>query len=455
MIAAGLLEEWAKTTSPPPGEAPVEPYFSGMLDRGWDIEVVWRAHQPGPRERIWPGIAAAETVAVPADKLGESIAGLPLVKVSADQTTAETVVTDRQGRPVLRPGDTIIIPSTAGMLDSDGHWAAHCEAIAVDASIVGNGIIATPQAIAAIYADNLPDSVIVAATRLVDALDDPADEREDADKAVAELQTALASAGPPAATELEAAEWAEFVQSLSLRTADAVADGPARLEAPRPADSSRSDELDELSLTPVPATLAAHSGDTARVARRVAVAIGLHAGIVGIVERAALFHDTGKADPRFQAWLHPDGGTSEPMAKSSAPRSQWSQHRSESGWPAAGRHEQLSQRLVSAWLEQAEHGLGDSDQHLLVHLVASHHGHGRPLIAPADDRTAAGPVACDLAGRRVTADSDLSEADWTQPARFAALNRQYNPWGLALLEAVVRQADHIVSADGRTKADIR
>ena len=115
MIAAGLLEEWAKTTNPPPGEAPVEPYFSGMLDPGWDIEVVWRAHQPGPRERIWPGIATAETVAVPADKLGKSIAGLPLVKVSADQTTAEPVGTNRQSQPVLRPGDdTIIIPSTAG-----------------------------------------------------------------------------------------------------------------------------------------------------------------------------------------------------------------------------------------------------------------------------------------------------------------------------------------------------
>lgn len=42
--------------------------------------------------------------------------------------------------------------------------------------------------------------------------------------------------------------------------------------------------------------------------------------------------------------------------------------------------------------------------------------------------------------------SDLSIVDWEQPARFRRLNDRFGPWGLALLEAIIRQADHAVSA---------
>ena len=78
--------------------------------------------------------------------------------------------------------------------------------------------------------------------------------------------------------------------------------------------------------------------------------------------------------------------------------------------------------------------------------------------------TAGGPsiVRCDASrngeidGSEVMAEADLSGADWGQPARFAALNSRYGCWGLALLEAVVRQADHLVSKKAReTELEIR
>ena len=55
-------------------------------------------------------------------------------------------------------------------------------------------------------------------------------------------------------------------------------------------------------------------------------------------------------------------------------------------------------------------------------------------------------VATSIEGIPVEATADLSTVDWEQPARFRRLNDRFGPWGLALLEAIVRQADHAVSS---------
>ena len=82
---------------------------------------------------------------------------------------------------------------------------------------------------------------------------------------------------------------------------------------------------------------------------------------------------------------------------------------------------------------------------LLVHLVISHHGKGRPLVPPAADGMT-GSVRGVVEGVLVTADADLALVDWEQPGRFRWLQEQFGPWGLALLEAIVIRADHAVSA---------
>ncbi len=134
------------------------------------------------------------------------------------------------------------------------------------------------------------------------------------------------------------------------------------------------------------------------------------------------------------------------MAKSKMSRSRWQTARAEAGWPRGGRHEELSARLVKEWLESGPHDLNSDEQDLLVHLVVSHHGYGRPLVVPVADGTP-DTVRWTLAdGTNLHASSDLSQPDWLQPGRFNRLNDQYGPWGLALLEALVRQADHEVSA---------
>ena len=118
--------------------------------------------------------------------------------------------------------------------------------------------------------------------------------------------------------------------------------------------------------------------------------------------------------------------------------------RSIAGWPKGGRHESLSARLAQRWEERTARHCD-----LLLHLIVSHHGSGRPLVPPAPDGTS-DTVSGVIEDAAVEAPADLELVDWTQPRRFRRLNDKYGPWGLALLEAVIRQADHAVSA-GRSE----
>ena len=91
-----------------------------------------------------------------------------------------------------------------------------------------------------------------------------------------------------------------------------------------------------------------------------------------------------------------------------------------------------------------EGGLDPSLADLLVHLVISHHGSGRPIVPPViDDATE--DIAWEMQGVRLEVPADLSAVDWDQPARFKRLNERFGLWGLALLETLLRRADHAVS----------
>lgn len=173
---------------------------------------------------------------------------------------------------------------------------------------------------------------------------------------------------------------------------------------------------------------------------------------------AAQYHDVGKLDRRFQAWLNggfPPDPIDEPLAKSArgpgTPES-WIAQR-DAGWPTGKRHEAISAALldrVTAWPPS-------TDRDLLLHLVSAHHGDGRPLRRCAEERDRAGvdqdaepdiQVTALIEGTEITVSSD-AEIPWGDHARrFLALNEQFGPWGLATLESLLVLADRSVSAEG-------
>ena len=164
---------------------------------------------------------------------------------------------------------------------------------------------------------------------------------------------------------------------------------------------------------------------------------------------AAFLHDAGKADPRFQTvlyggdvWSCPDGPA---IAKSGRPyeRSAWDR----AGLPKGWRHEALSVRLARVHPRFVD----AHDPALVLWLIGTHHGLGRPFFGFVEERPNTEPSAClDVeAWKRAPEPGPQSLAfdyqgiDW--PDLFKELKRKYGVWGLARLEAILRLADHRAS----------
>ena len=192
-----------------------------------------------------------------------------------------------------------------------------------------------------------------------------------------------------------------------------------------------------------PVNLKNHLKGVGAFARRYAQGCGLEEELAAAIECAGLFHDLGKADPRFQSMLN--GGVlqrSEPLAKSARmPRGrEYDRIRQISGYPKGGRHELLSTRLVEGIDRTIPRDGPIRD--LVLHLIASHHGHCRPF-APVVSDVAQVTAQVELYGYRFSwsGPTNLERLDSGVPDRFWRLTRRYGWWGLAWLESILRLAD--------------
>ena len=200
-----------------------------------------------------------------------------------------------------------------------------------------------------------------------------------------------------------------------------------------------------------PVLLEEHCQRVARLAKCYARTLGL-TKFADDLALAALLHDIGKADARFQimlsggdVWNRPDGP---PLAKSARP---WLRSASaRAGLPKGWRHEALSVRLA-----QTDPRLSKArDRALVLWLIGSHHGAGRPLFdffdpVPVPEVHPCPGFGCWQAAAEFPGPQSLAfehdGADW--PSLFKNLKQRYGIWGLAHLEAVLRLADHRASEE--------
>lgn len=169
---------------------------------------------------------------------------------------------------------------------------------------------------------------------------------------------------------------------------------------------------------------------------------------------AGRLHDVGKADRRFQLWLH--GGdeidlaaTGRLLAKSPLPQQNRVARRiarERSKYPSGLRHEMASTAMV-AHTPDATARLPEAD--LVLHLLASHHGWARPFAPAVEDLS---PIPLGLSpGEEGWPDlvcssaQTLASVDSGVADRFWAMNQRFGWHGLAYLEAILRLADHRVS----------
>ncbi len=433
-ILYGLLWEWLKTTTPPEGEAPVEPYFAGIDGPVYSVSSIWRDHVPCEGDALWPRPSDREAVDVPIGEVRQVLGEEEVVcRLGADRVTAERVT-----RNELRPSDTVVLASDRGLLDEFG-WAPASTEPVVDVSVAEHGLPLSPESLRRLCGVSVAQDLIDRAVGLSER-DDDIEEDEKA-LAVEQIVSTIEGSPPPG---WEASNWEGFLARLNRDPVIARREVP-RLVPDGKVDTLSNDSRDERSLsTAASSDLELHGKAVAIRARDIAERLGVGADLPEVLEWAGRLHDLGKADRRFQRWLDPQRKGTRPTAKSNMPHHHWDKARREAGWPSGGRHEAISARLVALWLAASNDWPEATVRDLLIHLIISHHGRGRPLVPPVEDGTGAS-VSVRVKEDDVEAPADLEVVDWEQPSRFKRLNDQFGPWGLALLESIVRQADHEVS----------
>ncbi|MCY4205018.1 MAG: type I-U CRISPR-associated helicase/endonuclease Cas3, partial [Bacteroidetes bacterium] len=143
-LLPGILWEWTKTFFPPRGEAPVEPYFSGVSGSRKFVTVIWRAHVPqGNGLRLWPRISDLEAIDVPIKEIREALKddldGSEIFRLNSDGITVEKTSN-------LRPGDQIILPTDRGLMDEFG-WNPDATDPVMDVSLIKHGLPLDAEAI--------------------------------------------------------------------------------------------------------------------------------------------------------------------------------------------------------------------------------------------------------------------------------------------------------------------
>lgn len=363
----------------------------------------------------------------------------------------------------IRPGDVLVVPSGLGGWEAFGHIP---EGAAIDLGDRANRN-ARSRALLRLTRGTLADWPDTPARRLLLDLLGASEQRleDDSEGLAGDLREALrALARDEAATWL--GEIAGHLVAGERRLERCIFRHPAgglvvqgtRRLSPQPrigsggvGDGAGSDfthEDDASASGTVAVSLPVHLRGVRDFARR-------HSGhlpraLSEDIALAALAHDLGKADPRFQALLH--GGNpwarGPLLAKSGSMPQGYAAYRSAlaaSGYPPHARHELLSVRLLESApqvLQQA------NDPDLVLHLIASHHGHCRPFAPIADDpdpqRISLHLDLPEFAASTLTASSatGLERLDSGVAERFWRLIRRYGWWGLAGLEAILLLSDH-------------
>ncbi len=475
-IALGAhMERWAATNPSPFPDQPVAPFLHGVDRDTPEVGIAWRAAPPaaGDDPSVWqhwldlvPPVDW-EFVSVPIWDARSLLVGDPPASPMADvegvrqaipsepptQPATDVIGVVYRGRAepasVVRgpgdiaPGDRVVLRSDVGGHDEWAWTGERRSANEPPVTDVGD-VAPTRHRSTLRLAANVFETWMPGIEGVSEALggldrDDPG--------SVAAALTAVAALGLP--DELDAlVSRAHNWRTYPIETAGAAAFLLSEASAGRDADAISDDDEASTSQVVTSLSLRAHGGEVAATAKTVAQHLGLPDQIVRAVELAGMWHDLGKADPRFQVMLH-DGdelaalAALEPLAKSGRdPRDPVARvARRLAGVPRGFRHEAVSARAFDAIVAIKPEHLDGVDSELVRHLIVSHHGKARPLLPAIFDRTAP-EVHIRLNGSDVTLQGGAqSQVDWGEPRRFEALNERYGWWGLALLESIVRLAD--------------
>jgi CRISPR-associated endonuclease/helicase Cas3 len=161
-------------------------------------------------------------------------------------------------------------------------------------------------------------------------------------------------------------------------------------------------------------------GQTTSIAKKLRPSLGELANSLIL---AAKLHDLGKKRKLFQVVLGNRQNPQRVFAKSG-----------KGGGRIAEKYRHEFGSLIDAKSDAEFAKLTEDEQDFVLHIIATHHGRGRPHF---DADEAFDPERTDDAIRAVACEV---------PRRFARLQRKYGRWGLAYLESLLRAGDYAASA---------
>lgn len=192
----------------------------------------------------------------------------------------------------------------------------------------------------------------------------------------------------------------------------------------------RSAEDDFSKTSDLPVTWDDHTNQVTDYASRIAQALDLPLELQNVIQLAAKFHDLGK---KRELWQRSIGNPKPTDWHAKSGKDPITNRLWKPVDITAYRHE-FGSLLDLTWKREFLE-LDEDDKDLVLHLIAAHHGHGRPHF-PSElvfDPTPRG--------------KDVGQIAREIPGRFARLQRKYGRWGLAYLESLLRAADYAASAN--------
>ena len=198
------------------------------------------------------------------------------------------------------------------------------------------------------------------------------------------------------------------------------------------------------SMTGTGVALRAHLEGVGGRARSIAERLGFPLGLREDLHLAGRLHDIGKVDRRFQTQLVGGDPVDLEMQRELLAKS-LRRNRGGRQYPAGMRHEVASVALMESNPEVLN---GAHDRDLVLHLVATHHGWGRPLLPIIEDPEPQ-KLTFSFDGCSMEGNPDLIENSLAlqMADQFWHLVERYGYHGLAWLEAILRLADHQQSAE--------
>ena len=483
------LDAWVQTHPYPEPDPDVAPFLHGRADTPADVMVVWRADIDPKNESSWEAVVSLmppltrEALPVPVHEVRAWLKKTAKAEIAdVEGMSTETSSGGAEERRILRwrgrddtrvvgpadvrPGDTIVAPASYGGCDAFG-WIPKSTDPVED---VADRCLAQLVASCPVDAFRRPKFRLRLHPELLPRSDDAVRER---------IRTLLSTTATAARSEGQDA-WPETRRLLEtiephvedpilksaikallsqqcpveaypdnsygvLITQSLVLDVESHLEEDERSEDEP--EGDEASFTGRQVPLTEHLDHVGLAAERFARDAGLHDKLVRALGLAGRWHDEGKRDMRFQAWLHGSElkalAAGEPLAKSGRDGSQWKPS-TLFGYPHGARHEFVSVRLFE------RSGLQGSDEaifDLAKLLIGTHHGFGRPF-PPIDHDTNPIDVTRIRDGREIVVSSNhrlhLLDSGWVD--LFWNVVRRLGWWGLAYLEALLVTADRTVSA---------